>query len=585
MAPRFLGKTNLSGIEALRSPAGIVLDAYAELSKSLQARVGPYGAELFAEPVITWAAEGAESSISWYTDVPGEPAPLSAVSAERRAMLENSLRGFLARLAPLLNDPGIGPNLQQALRILSLESLFAIGDRIVLTDWGLTQAGNATAGPGLVALRNSPVGAYLPAEIPQQAVPAPPTPVPDPAPQAAARPIQGMASPFTRSGAVADWWLVPAALSVAALFLALGYWRGSVLAAERAAARPSTVSVVDDGAIQDAIKQQEAMNEAIQKQIEERRRLLAGNVCTPDPASMPRLGPDLGAAPPPDVVRPPPGGQPFRGTLADLLKQAIVLIVAPSADGNDASMGSGFYIARDLIVTNRHVVEGAANRQVGVTNEKLGRMIRAEVVATSDTSDIGSLDVALLRVEPNPAVQALSFTTTATELDPVIAGGYPALVIRGDAAAKRLLVDGDLTAAPQLVLTDGRINAIQTTSSGIKVMPHSANISGGNSGGPLVDACGRVVGINTYVASDAEQSAHVNFAEKSEAIIAFLKSHGVAVSELAGPCAPGAAPGALPPSNPAATNAPPAAPPAATPAALPAPPSAGDPAPSPAPVH
>lgn len=126
-----------------------------------------------------------------------------------------------------------------------------------------------------------------------------------------------------------------------------------------------------------------------------------------------------------------------------------------------------------------------------------------------------------------------------------------------------------MTAVPSLITTDGLISAIQDSSAGLKILPHTASISGGNSGGPLVDVCGRVVGINTYIATDAEQTAHVNYAQKADQIIAFLKAHGAAVTTLSGPCVP-AAPAVPTPAAPAATG--PSAPVAPAPAAPAAPP-------------
>jgi hypothetical protein len=60
----------------------------------------------------------------------------------------------------------------------------------------------------------------------------------------------------------------------------------------------------------------------------------------------------------------------------------------------------------------------------------------------------------------------------------------------GDEAYGRL-IEGDATAIPTVILTDGKISAVQTSPTGLKIMPHTAAVSGGNSGGPLVDACGR----------------------------------------------------------------------------------------------
>ncbi len=562
MAARFLVKTVLAPGQVTHGPDGPVLDAYPRLRDLLARQAGAPAAELLAEPVVTWNAGtgDGEGSASWYSGLPGNAVRLAAVPAERRALLEDRFRFLMTRVQPLLSDPATGPLLQRALCVRGPDSLWAVGDHVVLVDWGAVPAGiPATAAPADL-LAASAVTAFMPAHGP--ASPPPPVPaaapVPPPAPAVASRSVAARRS-------ATPWLVVPAALLVAAAFLALGYWRGSVLATERAAARPNTTSVLDDDGARRALDQQNQLNASLEKQIEDRRRLLAGNVCVADPAALPRVGPDRAAAPPAAVVPPPPGGQPFQGTLADLLKQALVLVVVRT--GNGAELGTGFFVGPDLIVTNRHVVEGSRDGRVAVASLKLGHVLMGQVVATTPNSDIGSLDVAIIRVPAPGGIQPLAFTTNAAELDPVIAAGYPALITGADEGMHRLMDDGDLSAAPQLVLTDGRIQAIQTSPGGVKIMPHGASISGGNSGGPLVDACGRVVGINTFIRADQESAAHANYAQKSDSVIPFLKEHGAAVTEVSGPCAPGpAGPTVAPPTPAPATPAPATPAPPATPA-------------------
>ena len=64
----------------------------------------------------------------------------------------------------------------------------------------------------------------------------------------------------------------------------------------------------------DALQRQTEQNAALEREIEDRRRTLAGNVCQSDPAQLPRLGPDRAAVPPPNALPPPPGGTAFGGT-------------------------------------------------------------------------------------------------------------------------------------------------------------------------------------------------------------------------------------------------------------------------------
>jgi S1-C subfamily serine protease len=227
-----------------------------------------------------------------------------------------------------------------------------------------------------------------------------------------------------------------------------------------------------------------------------------------------------------------------------------------------------------------------------VVNRLLGRPRTVQVVAQTPDPAPGRADFAILRLPPDaPALAPLGLTRVASRLDPVIAAGFPQAIMQTDANFQALL-DGNIQSIPELAVTDGLVSAVQSLPSGLVVMPHTAAISRGNSGGPLVDRCGRVVGVNTFGFFNAEQGERVSYAQKVDSLLAFLAANGVTVPEVTGACTPAAvapggagAPGAVPaPATPPATPpASPAAPPVvAPPASGPAtpvapPPGAGTP--------
>jgi S1-C subfamily serine protease len=171
---------------------------------------------------------------------------------------------------------------------------------------------------------------------------------------------------------------------------------------------------------------------------------------------------------------------------------AVAAFVAPSIvtisadldgpDGIGGSIGTGVITSSDgEIVTNAHVVEDATEIRVRLAGETEPRP------ATLLASDAGN-DLALLRVAGDDFVPATFAEPGSMRIgDEVIAIGF-ALDLDGDPSVTRGIVSAiDRT----IVTAGGALDGLVQT---------DAAISSGNSGGPLVDALGHVVGINTAVA-------------------------------------------------------------------------------------
>jgi putative serine protease PepD len=161
------------------------------------------------------------------------------------------------------------------------------------------------------------------------------------------------------------------------------------------------------------------------------------------------------------------------------------------------------------ILTNAHVVADASEIRVRLAGETEPR--EAELVA----SDVGN-DLVLLHIDADDLVPVEFAAPGEIALgDPVVAIGF-ALDLDGDPSVTQGIVSAlDRT----LRTSDGALDGLIQT---------DAAISSGNSGGPLVDRAGRVVGINTAVArSDATTAAtNVGFAiavEEVEDVLAALR--------------------------------------------------------------
>ena len=168
--------------------------------------------------------------------------------------------------------------------------------------------------------------------------------------------------------------------------------------------------------------------------------------------------------------------------------------------GGGTSTGSGFVIdSTGRVVTNEHVVSGAEMVSVRFSN---GEEADARVVGTDR-----STDVALLELDGLPdGVEPLDLgTSSSLEIgEPVIAIGSP-FGLEGTVTAGIISALGRELQAPNGFAIDG---AIQT----------DAALNRGNSGGPLIDANGSVVGMNSQIATESGSNSGIGYAVPVETI-------------------------------------------------------------------
>jgi S1-C subfamily serine protease len=207
--------------------------------------------------------------------------------------------------------------------------------------------------------------------------------------------------------------------------------------------------------------------------------------------------PPKSASDEPINVSDPSGPIEGRLDVAKVIDHMAASVVTISADvdsqlGQGQSTGTGVIVSSDgEILTNAHVVEGATEIRVRLAGETEPRE------ATLLASDPGN-DLALLRMSGDDFDAAVFADPDSVRIgDEVLAIGF-ALGLDGDPSVTL----GIISALDRTIGTDGAFldGLIQT----------DAAISSGNSGGPLVNARGEVVGINTAVARDTATSAATN---------------------------------------------------------------------------
>lgn len=154
-------------------------------------------------------------------------------------------------------------------------------------------------------------------------------------------------------------------------------------------------------------------------------------------------------------------------------KNVIVQIATPY------STGTGFYLrSADLIVTNEHVVRG--NREVIIGNPLLPRQL-AQVLYADPKFDLAFIAAAAPKELPDVA---LGLSRKVTEGDSVVAIGHPFGL--------------------KFTATKSIVSNMLHKENGIQYIQHDAALNPGNSGGPLINDLGEVIGVNTFIVSQGD---------------------------------------------------------------------------------
>jgi hypothetical protein len=186
----------------------------------------------------------------------------------------------------------------------------------------------------------------------------------------------------------------------------------------------------------------------------------------------------------------------------------LAFLTLPSAADEQTSSGTGFLVnASGDMITNAHVVDECTQVKVsGIGGASLQFI------------DVQN-DLAVIRTAPQSEVRPLSVRRSPPRLgEDVAAFGYPLSDILSDSVK----------------ITTGNINSLVGMANDSRYLQISAPIQPGNSGGPLVDRAGHVIGISTatlgtkYAAQTGILPQNVNFAIRASVLEAFLQARGVA---------------------------------------------------------
>ncbi|MGD9562259.1 MAG: tetratricopeptide repeat protein [Pyrinomonadaceae bacterium] len=200
----------------------------------------------------------------------------------------------------------------------------------------------------------------------------------------------------------------------------------------------------------------------------------------------------------------PAAAQDFLPELVKRIKPSSVAIETFDQRGNSVSRGSGFFVAPDRVITNRHVIERSSRVEIHLVD---GKKFRAKGVLAID----GEGDLALLQVDlpPGLAVSLPISKSVPQEGESILVVGNP------------FGLEGSVS--------NGIVSAVREISGYGKIIQITAPISPGSSGSPVVNMYGQVIGVATLQAAEGQS---LNFAVPAERILQLKVSELQTVSSL-----------------------------------------------------
>jgi S1-C subfamily serine protease len=195
-----------------------------------------------------------------------------------------------------------------------------------------------------------------------------------------------------------------------------------------------------------------------------------GTAATPTPARLPaEPARSIPSSPAPAGPAPIAVPAPLPASLEDVVGAASAAVVSIETPGG---RGSGFFVTPELVLTNAHVVEDNSSVTLRLPDgtTTLGRVQRSAP----------EVDIAIVRLnQPRPAQQTMTLGT-----------------VKGARAGQEVVAIGSALGMLQNTVTRGIVSAVRNAG-GVILIQTDAAINRGNSGGPLIDRSGRVIGITT----------------------------------------------------------------------------------------
>jgi S1-C subfamily serine protease len=211
----------------------------------------------------------------------------------------------------------------------------------------------------------------------------------------------------------------------------------------------------------------------------------------------------------------------------DLISPSVVDVTATLGYDDETASGTGFFVdPRDgLVLTNNHVIRDATSVTVSIPGTQ--RSYPAQIVG-ADTS----ADIAVLRITPLPEAPSAPIGDSAT-----VAVGATVVAIgnRAGAGGAPVLAPGVISATGRTIsAADGASRFTETLHN---MLQTTAKIQPGDSGGPLADSAGAVIGVDTAAGTGGAEAGYaipINVAMAAERQIVLKRAGPVIVLGVGG---------------------------------------------------
>ena len=216
----------------------------------------------------------------------------------------------------------------------------------------------------------------------------------------------------------------------------------------------------------------------------------------------------------------------------DAAARGVVRVVIIGNDDDEIfpiSHGTGFAVTPDTVVTNAHVVRDTMSDpdlRIGIVPSGGGEAVYGRILAVNARTDL-----ALVRLTGDLRLPPLAIAAgPVPDSGQVVSVGYPMNVDRAQG-----LDLSDIFRSMPPVKSPGFVSGARPSRQFDTIL-HTAPIARGNSGGPLVDGCGRVLGVNSFGADNEGGDAEFFFAVSNRELLPFLRANEITPKTNDAPC-------------------------------------------------